>query len=134
MYHSVLPLAVPPVSAVPTDSNRGPCYACVFPPTVVAEATTAEDGLSIELAEEKAALMGTGACSDEGVLGILCGIVGLVMGSEALRVLLGIGKSLTGSPSVRRLIFASSQLHQHYIYCPHSPNRLVEPSNSELDH
>jgi adenylyltransferase/sulfurtransferase len=92
VYHSILPPQPP--AALPSSSGadeRGPCYACVFPALAAGPATPGPDRLSAEVAEERAALLGTGNCSDEGVLGILCAVVGAVMGSEALRVLLGTG-------------------------------------------
>lgn len=87
MYN--LPLPSPSsTSSIPPPSDelptRGPCYACVFPPLLIPETP---------LSDEQIALQGTGACSDEGVLGLLCGVVGLAMGSEGIRVLLGIGES-----------------------------------------
>lgn len=65
------------------EKETGPCYACVFPPVKERPDKT----------DEERALEGTGACSDEGVVGALCGVVGLGMVSEALRVMLGIGES-----------------------------------------
>ena len=64
--------------------ERGPCYACIFPPIPPPNPP---------LSDEQIALQGTGACSDEGVLGVLCGMVGLSMCSEAVRVLLSLGAS-----------------------------------------
>lgn len=60
----------------------GPCYACLFPVPPVPD---------VPISDEQKALQGTGACSDEGVLGVLCGAVGLTMCSEAIRVILGTG-------------------------------------------
>ncbi|KAM0746058.1 hypothetical protein T439DRAFT_330042 [Meredithblackwellia eburnea MCA 4105] len=74
-----------PSSATSTSApnEKGPCYACVFPQPPIPD---------VPLTDEQIALQGTGACSDEGVLGVLCGIVGLVMCSEAIKVLLGTAK------------------------------------------
>ncbi|GAA6006854.1 hypothetical protein JCM11491_003206 [Sporobolomyces phaffii] len=75
---------------------RGPCYACVFPPAPSLKEEDEDDDerteLERDLAAERASLVGTGACSDEGVLGINCGVVGLAMAAEAVKVLLGIAK------------------------------------------
>lgn len=96
--------------ATPLPVETGPCYACVFPsspppiqpftPSSDPHASPAEQkitddaaALARERLEESAALLGTGACSDEGVLGLLCGAVGLGMGSEVTRVILGLGQS-----------------------------------------
>lgn len=86
-----LPLAA--TTTEPSSPTRGPCYACVFPPTPKAEVQETEPSqLELDLAAERAALQGTGACSDEGVLGVLCGAVGVQMAAESIRVLLGIGE------------------------------------------
>ncbi|MFO0643607.1 MAG: ThiF family adenylyltransferase [Polyangiaceae bacterium] len=53
-----------------------PCYACLHPEPPA-------PGLSR-------------SCSEEGVLGVVPGIVGLLQASEVLKVLLGIGEPLTG--------------------------------------
>lgn len=105
-----LPLAS---SSTPEESTMeeietGPCYACVFPPSpppiplhipssdpstspVAQKIIDDAAVLAQERSEESAALLGTGACSDEGVLGLLCGVVGLGMGSEVTRGILGLG-------------------------------------------
>lgn len=54
----------------------GPCYRCLYP-----------EPPPPELAP---------SCQEAGVLGVLPGIVGLLQATEALKVLLGIGKTLTG--------------------------------------
>ncbi|GAA5980149.1 hypothetical protein JCM11641_006929 [Rhodosporidiobolus odoratus] len=81
--------------------DRGPCYACLFPPppsstgppTWDTPTESEEERLERERAEdayyERLSLAGTGACSDEGVLGVLCGVVGIGMATEAMKVLLG---------------------------------------------
>lgn len=87
VYNLPLPF-IPSTSNPPSPSTldkpilRGPCYACVFPPLSKPDPP---------LSDEQIALQGTGACSDEGVLGVLCGIVGLGMASESIRILLNIG-------------------------------------------
>jgi adenylyltransferase/sulfurtransferase len=78
--------------------HYGPCYACVFPPAPIP---------AIPPSEEQKALQGTGACSDEGVIGVACGIVGLTMASEALRVLLGTGKVIL---FLRVILFRSDSI------------------------
>jgi adenylyltransferase/sulfurtransferase len=54
----------------------GPCYRCLYP-----EATPAELAPS---------------CDEAGVLGVLPGVVGLIQATEALKVLLGKGRTLKG--------------------------------------
>lgn len=106
-------LPLPPSPELPTP-ERGPCYACVFPPTPKPE---------IPLSEEQIALQGTGACSDEGVLGILCGMVGVSMGAEALRVILSIGTGLslfqlTATDRIPDTVPSHSQANTSYVLPP----------------
>lgn len=60
----------------PAGPDRGPCYRCLFPEPPPAELAP--------------------SCADAGVLGVLPGVIGTVMATEALKVLLGIGVSLSG--------------------------------------
>lgn len=96
-----------PLTGPSASDDRGPCYACIFPPSGPPpspppplsvsqfEALTDQERKERERLEdlyyERLSLSGTGACADEGVVGILCGVVGIGMASEAMRVLLGIG-------------------------------------------
>ena len=57
-------------------ANNGPCYRCLFPEPPPA-------GL-------------VPSCADAGVLGVVPGLVGMLQATEALKLLLGIGRSLTG--------------------------------------
>jgi len=73
--------------------ERGPCYACIFPPPppkTVRDVPQTE--LEKDLEAQSISLADTGACADEGVLGINCGVVGLGMAAEAVKVILGIGE------------------------------------------
>ena len=36
------------------------------------------------------------SCQEAGVLGVLCGVIGSLQATEAIKVLLGIGKTLSG--------------------------------------
>jgi molybdopterin/thiamine biosynthesis adenylyltransferase/rhodanese-related sulfurtransferase len=54
----------------------GPCYRCLYP-----EATPAEMAPS---------------CDEAGVLGVLPGVIGLIQATEAIKVLLGQGQTLSG--------------------------------------
>ena len=56
--------------------GKGPCYRCLFP-------SPPEPGL-------------VPSCAEGGVLGVLPGVVGALQATEALKLLLGIGRSLAG--------------------------------------
>ena len=66
------------VSVFDAGRKRGeaPCYRCQFP-----EAPSAQDAPN---------------CAEAGVLGVLPGIIGLLQATEALKLILGLGDSLTG--------------------------------------
>jgi molybdopterin-synthase adenylyltransferase len=59
----------------PTGGEQGPCYACIFPPDSAYEEV---------------------ACATMGVFAPLVGIIGSVQAAEALKLLAGIGTSLSG--------------------------------------
>jgi molybdopterin/thiamine biosynthesis adenylyltransferase/rhodanese-related sulfurtransferase len=54
----------------------GPCYRCMIPEPPPAELAP--------------------SCSEAGVLGVLCGIIGSLQATEAIKILLGIGDTLQG--------------------------------------
>lgn len=56
------------------DQPESPCYNCLHPQTSY----------------------GTGTCAENGVLGSVAGIIGAVQATEAIKTLLGIGKTLDG--------------------------------------
>jgi len=56
--------------------HQGPCYRCQVPEPPPAELAP--------------------SCSEAGVLGVLCGIIGSIQAMEAIKLLLGIGESLSG--------------------------------------
>ncbi|BGP03708.1 putative URM1 activating enzyme [Rhodotorula toruloides ATCC 204091] len=76
------------------ETARGPCYACLFPPSPPPPAppSLSSDPAAFDKYYEQLSLAGTGACADEGVVGVLCGVVGLGMVGEAMKVLLGTAK------------------------------------------
>ncbi len=63
------------VSVYDSRSADAPCYACLFPPDTAFEEV---------------------ACATMGVFAPLVGIIGTVQAAEALKLLIGIGKPLTG--------------------------------------
>jgi sulfur-carrier protein adenylyltransferase/sulfurtransferase len=58
------------------DSRTGPCYRCLYPEPPHPGAVP--------------------SCAEGGVLGVLPGLVGLIQATETLKLLTGIGESLTG--------------------------------------
>ncbi|GAA5890760.1 hypothetical protein JCM6882_000647 [Rhodosporidiobolus microsporus] len=105
------------------EKQYGPCYACIFPPSPppadppswstppASDAERLERERLQDAYYERLSLAGTGACSDEGVLGILCGVVGIGMAAEAVKVILG-----TAQPS----------LHLFSPLSPTSPYRTIK--------
>ena len=64
------------VSVFDPGSGTSPCYRCLFPqPPSAAEAPN---------------------CSEAGVLGVLPGIIGMLQATEAIKLVLGLGRPLTG--------------------------------------
>jgi molybdopterin/thiamine biosynthesis adenylyltransferase/rhodanese-related sulfurtransferase len=55
---------------------EGPCYRCLFPEPPPPDMAP--------------------SCGEAGVLGVLCGVMGNVMATEAIKVILGIGETLSG--------------------------------------
>jgi adenylyltransferase/sulfurtransferase len=64
-----------------SSSSRGPCYRCVFP-----EPAIPQEG---------------GRCEDEGVLGVVPGVVGVLMACEAVKLLAGLHGDCFFSKSLR---------------------------------
>jgi molybdopterin-synthase adenylyltransferase len=63
------------ISVYDSRGGAGPCYACLFPPGAAFEET---------------------ACATMGVFAPLVGIIGTMQAAEALKLLAGVGTSLTG--------------------------------------
>lgn len=79
--------------------KNGPTYRCLFP----------EPGLAGEMP----------SCSEVGVLGILPGIIGGFQANEVLKIILGIGKVLSG----KLLLFDSLSMQQQIF--PFSKNSMI---------
>jgi len=65
------------------------------------------------------------SCAEGGVLGILPGVVGCIQANEALKILLGIGESLSG----RLLLYDALNMHFRELRLSRDPN---SPAISEL--
>ncbi|MBK9063015.1 MAG: molybdopterin-synthase adenylyltransferase MoeB [Acidobacteria bacterium] len=77
--------------------GAGPCYRCLYP-------SPPEPGL-------------VPSCAEGGVLGVLPGVVGALQATEALKLLLGIGRSLAG----RLLLYDALALSFREIAVPRDP-------------
>jgi molybdopterin/thiamine biosynthesis adenylyltransferase/rhodanese-related sulfurtransferase len=77
--------------------GEGPCYRCLYP-------SPPEPGL-------------VPSCAEGGVLGVLPGVVGALQATEALKLLLGIGRSLAG----RLLLYDALALSFREIAVPRDP-------------
>lgn len=89
------------------DPHRGPCYRCLHrlpPPPEAAP-----------------------SCAEAGVLGVLPGVIGSIQATEAIKVLLGLGRSLVG----RLLIYDS--LEQDFTNLPIGRDRAC-PACSDPQH
>jgi molybdopterin-synthase adenylyltransferase len=62
---------------VTTDKGKSPCYRCLFP-------TPPKPGTVL-------------SCSEAGVFGVLPGVVGSLMATEAIKFIVGLGESLAGT-------------------------------------
>ena len=93
------------------DGVDGPCYRCVFP-------EPPPPGL-------------VPSCAEGGVLGVLPGTVGTMQATEAIKVLLGIGKSLKG----RMLLYNALDMSFDFIKLRKNPKCRVcspDPEITEL--
>lgn len=89
---------------------EGPCYRCIYP-----EPTPAE------LAPN---------CEEAGVLGVLPGILGIVQATEAIKVILGIGRTLAG----RLMYYDALEEKLREFKVTRDPNCSACGSQANLDH
>jgi molybdopterin/thiamine biosynthesis adenylyltransferase len=73
------------------------------------------------------------SCQEAGVLGVLCGVIGTLQATEAIKVLLGTGKTLAG----RQLMFDALGMRFREFKRPHDPTCPVcgdgkKPEDIEL--
>lgn len=80
------------------SSGEGPCYRCLFP-------HPPPPGL-------------VPSCAEGGVLGVLPGLVGTIQATEALKLILGIGDTLSG----RLLLIDTLGMRFHTVRVPRDPN------------
>jgi molybdopterin/thiamine biosynthesis adenylyltransferase/rhodanese-related sulfurtransferase len=79
------------------DARQGPCYRCLFP--------------------EPPPPGSVPSCADAGVLGILPGTIGTIQATEALKLMLGIGSSLSG----RLLLYNALDMSFDYVKLKKNP-------------
>lgn len=89
-------------------AREGPCYRCLFP-------EPPPPGL-------------VPSCADAGVLGILPGTIGTIMATEAIKLLVGIGSSLTG----RLLLYNALDMSFDYVKLNKNPACKVCGPNPEI--
>jgi adenylyltransferase/sulfurtransferase len=86
----------------------GPCYRCLFP-------NPPKPGT-------------VPSCSEAGVFGVLPGVIGSLMATEALKILLGHGGVLSG----RLLLYDGLHTHFHFVKFPQRPNCPVCGKNPSV--
>ena len=92
---------------------QGPCYRCLYPSPPPPDMAP--------------------SCQEAGVLGVLCGVIGSLQANEAIKLLLGIGKSMAG----RLLMFDALGLKFRELKLRRDPTcptcgEGVKPENIEL--
>lgn len=93
------------------DARTGPCYRCLFP-------EPPPPGL-------------VPSCAEGGVLGVLPGTIGTIQATEALKLILGIGESLSG----RLLLYNALDMSFEYVRLKKNPNCKIcgaQPEITEL--
>ncbi len=93
--------------------GQGPCYRCLYPSPPPPDMAP--------------------SCQEAGVLGVLCGVIGTLQANEAIKIVLGIGKSMAG----RLLMFDALGLKFRELKLrkdPHCPTcgEGVKPENIKL--
>ncbi|HVR61609.1 MAG TPA: molybdopterin-synthase adenylyltransferase MoeB [Polyangia bacterium] len=93
--------------------GEGPCYRCLYPSPPPPDMAP--------------------SCQEAGVLGVLCGVIGTLQANEAIKIVLGIGKSMSG----RLLMFDALGLKFRELKLrkdPHCPTcgEGIKPENIQL--
>jgi adenylyltransferase/sulfurtransferase len=90
------------------DGRDGPCYRCLFP-------EPPPPGL-------------VPSCAEGGVLGVLPGTIGTLQATEALKLILGIGETLSG----RLLLFNALDMSFEFVNLRKNPNCKICSPNPEV--
>jgi molybdopterin/thiamine biosynthesis adenylyltransferase len=88
------------ISVYDTRGDQAPCYACTFPPSVTFEEIR---------------------CATMGVFAPLVGIIGAMQAAEALKLITGVGRNLTG----RLLMLDGRSMEWNEIALPRNPDCAV---------
>lgn len=88
---------------------EGPCYRCLFPEPPPPDMAP--------------------SCGEAGVLGVLCGVMGNIMATEAIKALLGIGETLSG----RLLIYDALDMTFTELKVRRDPDCPACGPNAELE-
>ena len=92
------------------DARRGPCYRCLFP-------EPPPPGL-------------VPSCAEGGVLGVLPGTIGTLQATEALKLILGIGKPLIG----KLMIYDALEMRFDFVNLFKNPRCKICGPNPEVTH
>jgi sulfur-carrier protein adenylyltransferase/sulfurtransferase len=90
------------------DARQGPCYRCLFP-------EPPPPGL-------------VPSCAEGGVLGVLPGTIGTIQATEALKLILGIGQTLSG----RLLLYNALDMSFEFVKLRKNPNCKICGPNPEI--
>jgi adenylyltransferase/sulfurtransferase len=90
------------------DASRGPCYRCLFPEPPPAGAVP--------------------SCEEAGVLGILPGLIGIVQATEAIKLVLRLGKPLIG----RLLLYDALEMEFRSVRLKRNPDCPVCGENPSV--
>ena len=88
--------------------NDGPCYRCLFPDPPPPEAVP--------------------NCAEGGVLGVMAGIIGCIQANEAIKVVLGIGETLSG----KLLLYDALAMNFDTVPIPKDPHCPVCGTNPRI--
>jgi len=94
------------ISVFDSRQHHAPCYACLFPQSDQAEEVR---------------------CAEMGVFSPLAGIIGAMQAAEALKLIAGIGESLSG----RLQLLDAKTMRWHEIRVPHDPECRVCGTDSD---
>src|SRR3989338_7180413 len=90
------------------NCDNGPCYRCLFPNPPPRDAVP--------------------SCAEAGVLGILPGVIGTIQATEALKIILGIGETLSG----RFLVYDALGMSFKELKLSKNKNCRICSENSEI--